>query len=99
MSFHCFSCNSQQDISNSSRVGRKDTCHKCNADLHCCLNCSHFDRNAYNSCRESQAERVLDKERGNFCDYFSYKAGSLNLATVNESKSTTIKKLDELFKK
>jgi len=32
--------------------------------------CSFYDRTVYNECRESQAERVVEKEKSNFCDYF-----------------------------
>jgi hypothetical protein len=54
-----------------ARVGRRDTCPRCGADLHCCRQCRFHDPRAYNECREPQAERVVDKERANFCDYFA----------------------------
>lgn len=53
-------------------VGRETRCPSCGADLHCCLNCSFYQRGSYNDCRESQAERVTDKSRSNFCDYFLF---------------------------
>jgi hypothetical protein len=53
------------------RVGRRDTCPRCGVDLHSCRQCRFHDPRAYNECREPQAERVLDKERGNICDYFA----------------------------
>jgi hypothetical protein len=34
------------------------------------LNCIFYDRSRYNECGESNADRVVDKEKGNFCDYF-----------------------------
>jgi hypothetical protein len=39
-----------------------------------CKNCEHYDVAFNNQCKESSAERVVEKERSNFCDYF--KAGS-----------------------
>lgn len=30
----------------------------------------HFDKNAHNQCHEPMADRVVDKETANFCDYF-----------------------------
>ncbi len=64
----CFSCG--QEILILERVGRRESCDHCGADLHCCKNCEFYDLSAYNECRESSAERVLDKEKSNFCDQF-----------------------------
>jgi hypothetical protein len=52
-------------------VGRREVCPSCGADLHCCLNCACYDPHAPQQCREPQAQRVSDKERGNFCDEFT----------------------------
>ena len=70
----CHHCG--HDIGRVERVGRRDTCLHCNADLHCCLNCQFHDPAAENQCREPQAERQVDKTVGNFCDYFAYRDGS-----------------------
>ena len=32
--------------------------------------CEYYDPHSYNECREPIAERVLDKEKANFCDSF-----------------------------
>lgn len=64
----CFSC--QVEFEFGDRVGRKEECPNCSADVHVCRNCLHYDTSAYNECRESSAERCLEKERSNFCDYF-----------------------------
>ena len=55
--------------------GRQDTCKKCGRDTRVCKNCSFYDRNAHNECHENQADRVVEKERSNFCDYFRPKSG------------------------
>jgi hypothetical protein len=65
----CWACGAE--ASARERIGRRDTCARCGADLHSCRQCSFHDARAYNACREPQAERVLDKERANFCDYFA----------------------------
>ena len=95
MAFYCFHCS--KEITISDRVGRGDTCPFCNADAHCCLNCLHYDPSVYNECRETNADRVLEKDRANFCDYFSFapdrKAGAQN------PKDSALAKLSELFKK
>ena len=65
----CFSC--KKILKRAENVvGRRECCPFCGADLHVCLNCLHYDPAAYNQCRETQAERVLDKNRSNFCEYF-----------------------------
>ena len=66
--FSCFSC--QGSVTQEGTVGRRDDCPHCGADLHVCLNCRFYDQTAYNECKEPQAERVLEKDRSNFCDYF-----------------------------
>ena len=74
MSYYCFKCSASVDIASASNVARRDECSKCSADLHACMNCKFYDQSAYNECREPQAERVVDKDRANFCDYFTFQA-------------------------
>jgi hypothetical protein len=64
----CAFCNKEIEL--EGRVSRNDTCPHCGRDLHCCLQCKFYDPGSYNECREVSAERVVDKERTNFCDYF-----------------------------
>jgi hypothetical protein len=45
---------------------------KCRADLRVCLNCTSYDPRAAQQCRERRAEPVLDKDVGNFCEYFDF---------------------------
>src|SRR5437016_11228842 len=66
----CHRCG--HDIGTVERIGRRDTCLHCHADLHCCVNCAFYDPAYHNQCREPQAERQVDKQSGNFCDYFSF---------------------------
>ena len=65
----CFSCGTK--IQHEGNVGRRDECPKCRADVHVCKNCLHYDPKAYNECREPQADVTREKDRANFCDYFS----------------------------
>jgi hypothetical protein len=59
----------------SERIGRRESCPHCGADLHCCRNCRFYDPGRHNQCREPLAERQVDKERANFCEYFSPAGG------------------------
>ncbi len=64
----CFHCKKELDL--SVRPGRGEACPLCGSDVKVCLNCRFYDRDSYNECRETAAERVVDKDRANFCDYF-----------------------------
>lgn len=90
--FHCGRALHYEKIT----VGRRDTCDGCGSDVHVCKNCRHYDPSCYNECREPQGERVVDKERSNFCDYFSLGAAA---AAGGKSTSDVLKELDNLFKK
>lgn len=92
----CFSCREPLEV--AGRVGRKETCSRCGADCHCCRNCTFYDPHVYNQCREPQAERVLDKEKGNFCDFFQ----PAEVPFSNDPKGPqdeAKKRLEGLFKK
>jgi len=71
---YCFNCN--KPIPVSGVVGRRDDCAHCHADVHVCKNCEFYDPKVYNECRETQADFVKEKDRANFCDYFSPRKGS-----------------------
>ena len=90
----CHKC--RKDIADDFFVGRQTLCPSCGADLHCCLNCSFYEVGAYNDCRESQAERVLDKTRSNFCDFFRFKETGISSVSADSNPTD---KLEALFKK
>ena len=54
-------------------VGRADECDFCKTDLHSCRNCIFFAQNAHWECVETVDERILDKEKRNFCPFFKVK--------------------------
>ena len=67
---NCFACGRAVEVTSGERVGFRDECERCGADLHVCRNCAHHDPAAYNECRESSTERVDDRERANRCEWF-----------------------------
>ncbi|MDH4128039.1 MAG: hypothetical protein OEV44_04760 [Spirochaetota bacterium] len=87
----CYNCNTEW-ISDG-KPGRQETCVNCDFYLHCCLNCLFYNESSYNECRESRAERVIDKEKSNFCDYFTFKTN----AYQDKPKLDTKKAFDDLF--
>jgi len=92
----CAQC--KKDFHLTGSIGRGDTCPFCGADLRCCLNCRHYDTAAYNQCREPNAERVLEKDRSNFCDFFSVAAAPSDHKTTTPP-SPKANPLDALFNK
>ncbi len=93
----CFACSAAVELAAGERVGFRDTCSACDADLHVCLNCVHYDSSAYNQCRESSAEWVSDRERANRCDYFALGDSSDRAAGLQSEDARAA--LDGLFKK
>ncbi|MEN9723906.1 MAG: hypothetical protein RJB38_1892 [Pseudomonadota bacterium] len=63
----CWNCGNSLTVLD---FGRQDTCRSCGRDTRTCRACIHYDSSAHNHCRENQADRVVEKERANFCDYF-----------------------------
>ncbi len=77
-------------------VGRSDHCPKCMADTRCCKMCQFYDPKSYNECREPMADRVPDKEKANFCDYF--KIGSPG-NDAEKQRQELLARAQALFKK
>jgi hypothetical protein len=92
----CHRCG--HDIGSVERIGRRDTCLHCGTDLHCCLNCGFYDPAYNNQCREPQAERQVDKQVGNFCEYFTFRIGGRPAAGAT-AKDAARTRLDALFGK
>lgn len=63
----CWKCATSLEASDYTRGS---SCNHCGLDTRVCRNCIFFDAHAHNQCRENQADRVVEKERSNFCDYF-----------------------------
>ncbi len=57
----CHRC--KKTIDASEKISFRKDCPSCGADLHACLNCDFYDVSVYNECRETSAERVVDKEK------------------------------------
>lgn len=62
-----------------------------------CRNCAFYTLGAYNDCREPNAERVVDKERANFCEFFQLRGGGAEGAGA--AGGTARAALDALFRK
>jgi hypothetical protein len=92
----CHACG--QEIATEKKIGRRDVCSRCRADLHSCLNCAFYDVSVSKQCREPAAELVKDKNKANFCDYFVF-AKSRPYRPSDAEVGRARKELDDLFKK
>jgi len=88
----CFHCKKELDL--STRPGRGEACPHCGSDVKVCLNCRFYDVTSYNECWEPSAERVVEKDKANFCEFFD-----LNDASTDQSREDDpLQKLKDLFK-
>ncbi len=60
--------------------------------------CKFFDESHYNQCQETMAMRVPDKEKANFCEYFSIKKIISATSDLQNEKEAQLNKLKKLFK-
>jgi hypothetical protein len=91
---NCWSCGAELTPLD---YGRADTCRKCGRDTKVCKGCEFYDASYNNQCRENQAERVVDKDRSNFCDYFRPRSGPAGAG--GKSRDTMKSAAEALFKK
>ena len=92
--FECFECHTQLEF--SDHVERRAECSKCGADARVCKNCRHYDINAYNECKEPSADYVKEKDRSNFCEYFTPNTAG---HSKGPGRNDLLKAAEALFKK
>ena len=66
--FYCWKCG-EKLLDEPLPLARLAECPRCRSQLHVCRMCEFFDRSVADSCKEPVADRVMDKERANFCGY------------------------------
>ena len=91
MSISCCHCNKDIDLAVATKISFKEECPHCYGGMHSCKMCSHYDCSQYNECKEPMADRIVDKEKNNYCDYFIL--GGLNQNTTNQSALDAAKAL------
>ncbi len=95
----CWNCGRVIALKTAQKVLTRDTCPGCDADLHACRGCRHFDLTAHNECREVMAEWVRNKDRSNYCDYFSPRDDAASPAADAASAAGKARsQFDQLFK-
>lgn len=94
MQTNCYQCGNELSFSDYETIQRSEECPKCLSSLRCCKMCSFYDNMSYNECRESSAERIVEKEKANFCGYF--RLGSKD--DKKDAKDDLLAKANSLFK-
>lgn len=85
---NCWKCSKSLD--DTLKIGFRTVCNHCDTDLHVCINCKYYAPGKPNDCIVPGTERLIDKEKGNYCEDFKPKLSSNNI----EMK----KKFTDLFK-
>jgi hypothetical protein len=93
--FLCHSCGAAITI--GEPIPRDAECDSCRRDVRCCMNCRHYDIRYNNSCRETMADPVEDKDRRNFCEYFAPNQAGAPAAKSSAKQAESRAKLDALF--
>lgn len=91
----CYACHGALELQVNSKILKSEECPKCFASLHCCKMCQFYDPKVYNECRETNAERIVEKEKANYCDYFQLKGGQ---GPGSSSKDDLFNLANSLFK-
>ena len=93
----CYRCGKEWVSLTKKQPGVKETCPRCNAYLHCCLNCKWYMPGKPNDCYVPNTDKVANKEGPNFCDFFEFKEGSSN-NNWEVQREKAKKDFDNLFK-
>lgn len=98
MAYYCHSCGNEQifEVKVGVKVGRRDSCPHCGADLHVCKNCHHYDPNVHNQCKEPEAAYIRERTEANFCTHFTFK--DAEGWKQDRSQEDAKRKLADLFK-
>ena len=93
----CWYCGSP--VTDPEPLGRSAMCLDCGKDLRSCRNCRHYRPGG---CAETQAEKLLETERANFCDWFSlnplFKSISAGEKKSIDTAAAAKSAFDDLFK-
>jgi hypothetical protein len=91
----CHKCQTEW-VSEKKQPGVKETCPKCNAYLHACINCRFHDKTKHNECHIPNTEWVGDRVGCNFCDEFEF-ADASKAGAPDTKKEKALNALGALF--
>ena len=83
---------------NQISITRSSTCDFCGADLHSCINCKFYSPGSHYDCHENVDELIKDKDRANFCDYYSpAQIAASGEKSINDKAAKAKAAFDALF--
>lgn len=91
---HCNKCK-KLAVEKGVKVGFREECPFCGADLHTCSHCRYYSLGKPNDCLVPGTDYVRDREANNFCEDFKPK--QVTPEPQNPKKSAK-HKFDSLFK-
>jgi len=89
----CWSCGTELGPHD---YGREDNCLQCTRPTRVCRNCRWYDPGVTDQCAEPMADRVMEKERSNYCEYFEPAAAPLGAGAG--AQDALLQAAEELFK-
>ncbi|MBT4791988.1 MAG: hypothetical protein HON90_10485 [Halobacteriovoraceae bacterium] len=94
MAIICYHCKEEIKLENTASISRSEECEQCAANIRNCFMCNFYDKNSYNECREPTADRIVDKEKANFCDFYKVN----QRGKYNSEKEIALNAAEALFK-
>ena len=93
--FRCHACGEKQPL--DREIGVDETCSRCGAALHACVQCTYFDTSARFECRQTLTEPVRSKTKPIHCELFSPKIAR-EFGADSGSQTDARSAFDALFK-
>ena len=84
----CWKCKKEIDV---TEVHRSTECPLCKADLRCCKACKFYSPGSHYDCKENVDSSVTEKEKANFCDFFSVNTSLSAGGSGSEDKAKAAK--------
>jgi hypothetical protein len=82
-------------------IGRSLRCAECGKDLRVCRHCRFFLPGSRGDCAEPKAEPAAEKDRANFCDWFSldqkFRSQTAGQAGARDKAAAARSAFDDLF--
>jgi hypothetical protein len=82
----CYSCS----VTLPAGIDFKGTCPKCNAALHCCKQCAHFEPSTRFQCLKPIPARIVGKDAANTCELFKPRVTVARDATASNQSAAPV---------
>lgn len=67
----CWNCGANLPDPSWGKISFRERCEKCDAALHCCVNCKFYKPGLPNDCAVPGTDYIADRKATNFCEEFS----------------------------